>query len=84
MMRTNYQSAETDLISVAALMAESLADVADRLSEDEFYRLISIGSTIYSHGLAQFSDDADSRSTWSSREEPVTVAGRRTTFRGRQ
>ncbi len=36
-----------------------LADVADRLSEDEFYRFISIGSAVYSHGLEQFGEDVE-------------------------
>jgi hypothetical protein len=59
MMRTNQQNAQTDLLSITELMAETLADVTDRLSEDEFYRFIGIGAAIYSHGLMQFTDDID-------------------------
>jgi len=59
MMRRNHQSTQTDLLSISDLLAQMLADVADRLSEDEFYRFISIGSAVYSHGLEQFGDDVE-------------------------
>ena len=59
MMRRNHQSTQTDLLSISDLMAEMLADISDRLSEDEFYRFISIGSAVYSHGLEQFGEDVE-------------------------
>lgn len=59
MMRRNHQSTQTDLLSIADLMAQMLADVSDRLSEDEFYRFISIGSAVYCHGLEQFGEDVE-------------------------
>lgn len=59
MMRRNHQSTQTDLLSISELMAEMLSEISDRLSEDEFYRFISIGSAVYSHGLKQFGEDVE-------------------------
>lgn len=59
MMRRNHQSTQTDLLSISELMAEMLSQISDRLSEDEFYRFISIGSAVYCHGLKQFGEDVE-------------------------
>lgn len=59
MMRRNHQSTQTDLLSISDLMAEMLCEISDRLSEDEFYRFISIGSAVYCHGLKQFGEDVE-------------------------
>ncbi len=81
MMRRNQQTTQTDLLSISSLFAETLADIADRLSEDEFYRFIGIGSAVYNHGLEQFGeDDEEDVSSLSDEEWPDQGASR---YRGR-
>ncbi len=78
MMRGNQQLGETNLFSVAALMAEALADIAGKLSEDEFYRLVSIGTAIYSHGTSELGDAAEGEDFFSENDSrPATSATRK-------
>jgi hypothetical protein len=54
MMRKEHQVIDANLYSVAALMAERLAQVSDKLIEAETYDFIHIGAAIYRHGVNEF------------------------------
>jgi len=56
MMRRNQTSGDISLFSISDLMADAVASVSDRLTEDELYLFISIGAAIYGYGSQQLSN----------------------------
>jgi hypothetical protein len=54
MMRQEHQVIDTDLYSLAALLAERLALISESLDEGALNRFIDIGAAIYRHGLGEF------------------------------
>lgn len=53
MMRRNQPSGDISLFNISDLMADAIASISDRLSEDELYIFISIGAAIYGYGSQQ-------------------------------
>jgi hypothetical protein len=54
MMREDHQVLDTDLFSTSAVLAERLAGISTRLSEQEMDAFINIGAAIYRAGLNEF------------------------------
>lgn len=54
MMRGENQRIHADLYSIAALLAEQLAKVSDKLSAQEIDRFIQIGGAVYHAGVNEF------------------------------
>jgi hypothetical protein len=54
MMRAEHQVIDTDPFSLAAMLAEQLAKVSDRLNEQEMDRFVKIGAAVYRAGLTEF------------------------------
>jgi hypothetical protein len=54
MMRDEPHPIRANLYSISALLAEGLAHVADRLSDDEMKRFIDIGTALYRRGMDEF------------------------------
>jgi hypothetical protein len=59
MMRHENHVVEADLYTVAALMAETIADVSDQLDDRQVDRFINIGAAIYRHGLNEFKEGVE-------------------------
>lgn len=58
MMRRNQPIGDISLFNISDVMADAIASVSDRLTEDELYLFISIGSAIYGYGSQQLGDEA--------------------------
>ena len=57
MMREEHDVIDINFYSLAALFAEKLAALGDRLDEDELDVFIGIGATIYRQGRTEFHED---------------------------
>jgi hypothetical protein len=57
MMREKHDVIDIKFYSLAALFAEKLAALGDRLNEDELNVFIGIGATIYRQGRTEFHED---------------------------
>jgi hypothetical protein len=69
MMRSDRRSIDTDLYSLAALFAERLALVADKLTADEIDAFIDIGAALYSHGKAEFGESVPVEDMFPARDD---------------
>jgi hypothetical protein len=57
MMREEHDVIHINFYSLAALLAEKLAALGDRLDEDELNVFIGIGAKIYRQGRTEFHED---------------------------
>lgn len=56
MMRSEHQVIDANLYSLSALMAERLADISGKLTEDELSAFIDIGAAVYQAGMKEFGE----------------------------
>lgn len=56
MMQHEHQTIDANLYSLCTLLAESLADISDRLDDHEMEQFLDIGGAIYRRGISEFGE----------------------------